>query len=51
MTISMSDYKEKDGVKYAATTNMEFTGQKIQMIYKDVKHNIEVEDAIFSMKK
>ena len=51
MTIYMSDYKEKDGVKYAATTNMEFTGQKIQMIYKDVKHNIEVEDAIFSMKK
>lgn len=51
MAFSMADYKEKDGVKYASTTTMEFSGQKMKMTFTEVNNNVEVDDAIFTMKK
>ena len=51
VTVSMSDYKEKDGIKYAAKMSVSVMGQEIQMTMGEVEHNIEVDDAIFTMKK
>ena len=50
-TVSVSDYKEKDGVKYAAKMEVSVMGQKMQMTFSDVKHNVEMDDAIFAMPK
>jgi len=50
-TVSVSDYKEKDGVKYATKMQMEVMGQKMQMSFSDVKHNVEFDDSIFAMPK
>ncbi len=51
VTMSMADYKEKDGVKYASKMSMDVMGQKIQMTYGEVEHNTEIDDSIFTMKK
>jgi hypothetical protein len=50
-TVSVSDYKEKDGVKYAAKVEVSVMGQEMQMTFSDVKHNIEMDDTIFAMPK
>lgn len=49
VTVSMSDYKEKDGIKYATKLDMAVMGQQMQMTFTDVNHNVEIDDTTFTM--
>jgi hypothetical protein len=51
VTIAMSDYKEKDGIKFATKMSMTLMGQEVQMTYGEVKNNIEVDASLFTMPK
>lgn len=50
-TIAMSDYQEKDGIKYASKMTTTMMGQQMQINVTEVKHNVEVDEAIFTMPK
>lgn len=49
--VVMADYEEKDGIKFATTMKTSAMGQNIEMKLTEVEHNIEIEDAKFSMPK
>lgn len=51
ITVSMSDYKEKDGIKYPSKMNTNVMGQVMQMNINDLKHNIKVADTTFAIPK
>lgn len=48
-TVSFSDYKELDGVKYPFTTKMKIIGQDVTLSVSSIQQNIEVDDAIFAL--
>ncbi len=51
ITVSSSDYQEKDGVKFPSSSTMTVMGQEMKITFSEVEHNIEVDDEIFKMKK
>ena len=49
VTTFVSNYKELDGVKYPTVMKMKMMGQDMIMTYSSVKHNVEIDDSIFSI--
>ena len=48
-TTLLSGYKESDGIKYPSVMQVKVMGQDVILTYSSIKHNVEIDDAIFAM--